>query len=661
MKKIFSIIAVAAGVIGLTACSDFLDQTSPSEMSTETVYSSPYYTSLRVNKLYGEMGQDRTYSQDLAIVWVMNSDCELVDGLGTNATNTSSERGNMNYNVDPGWSRYSSVWDCLYEMVEDANLVIEGIRENGGLESETSSTREAFEGYLGEALTIRALVYFDLVRYFGDVPLKLESSQSDLSNAYLGKTDRDVIMDTLMNDLEEAIEYLPWAGEDADYTTEHVTKGYAHGLLAQMAMTRAGWAIREEAKSGYETGDNSCDEQISDDTYPTQRPSASERKELYERALEHWTAIIENGTHRLNPSFENEWYLINQLTLDETYYENLFEMPMGLSVTGELGYTVGVRMNGVTTDYGYSNSSGKMKLTAPLLYSYSENDLRRDITCAHFQITEGTSGTIEEMLTNAPFGIYVGKWDCRKMTDEWLSQNLAASAKHMTGINPVKMRYSQVLLYYAECMNELAGGPDANYTGDAGLTAREALALVHNRAFESSSDEGAQDYIDAIASDQDEFFDALVQENQWEFAGEGIRKFDLIRWNLLYAKTVEFKATYLQQLADGTYQETVYFNYTDDTQKQIDVSSITWYGVPEGKSTSDYDGSANSFGKASLTSGTDTQVDTNLPSISGGLVGTITEVGKVGEGLTVKNRYIFPIGSTTISASNGMLSNSYGY
>lgn len=661
MKKIFSIIAVAAGVACLTACSDFLDETSPSEMSTEVVYSSPYYTSLRVNKLYGEMGQDRTYSQDLTIVWVMNSDCELVDGLGSTATNTSSERGNMNYNIDPGWSRYSSVWDCLYEMVEDANLIIEGIRNNGGLESETSSTRTAFEGYLGEALTIRALVYFDLVRYFGDVPLKLEASQSDLSNAYLGKTDRDVIMDTLMYDLEEAIELLPWAGEDADYTTEHVTKGYAHALLAQIAMTRAGWAIREASKAGYETGDNSCDEQISDDTYPTQRPGETERTQLYKRALEHWTAIIENGTHRLNPSFENEWYLINQLTLDQTYYENLFEMPMGLSVTGELGYTVGVRMNGITTDYGYGNSTGKMKLTAPLLYSYSENDLRRDITCAHFQIAEGTNGTAEEMLSNAPFGIYVGKWDCRKMTDEWLSQNLAASAKHMTGINPVKMRYSQVLLYYAECLNELAGGPDANYEGDAGLTAREALAQVHNRAFSSSSDAGAQDYIDAIASDKDEFFDALVQENQWEFAGEGIRKFDLIRWNLLYAKTIDFKATYLEQLADGTYQETVYFNYTDDTQKQIDVSSITWYGLPDDKKESDYDGSASSFGKSSLTSGTDTQVDTNLPSISGGLVGTITERGQVGAGLTVKNRYILPIGTTTISASNGMLSNSYGY
>lgn len=133
---------------------------------------------------------------------------------------------------------------------------------------------------------MRAMVYFDLVRTFGDVPLKLESSKSDLSNAYMAKTDRDEVLDTLMNNLDEAIEYLPWADKVTGYTTEHTTKGYAHGLLAQIAMTRAGYVIREKAKDGYETAS------YSDATYPTQRPGAAERKALFERALSHWTALI---------------------------------------------------------------------------------------------------------------------------------------------------------------------------------------------------------------------------------------------------------------------------------------------------------------------------------------------------------------------------------
>ena len=324
---------------------------------------------------------------------------------------------------------------------------------------------------------------------------------------------------------------------------------------------------------------------------------------------------------------------------------------MGRNVTGELGYTVGVRLNGVTTEYGYSNSTGKLKLTAPLLYSYDKKDLRRDVTVAPFEIKQDGNKTIESMLGNAPFGLYCAKWDPRKMSSEWLSENLTATAKHMTGINPVKMRYSQVLLYYAEVLNELAG-PQGSYTGDAGITAFNALAQVHSRAFESESD--ANVFLNSITMTKEGFRDAIMQENAWEFAGEGYRKWDLIRWGKLYDKINEFKQTYLAELADGTYQEKVYYNYTDDAKTKLDISSVTWYGIPTGSTEADYDANTDSFGK-SVDKGdgkSDTQRDVNLPSISSGLVG---------DNVTVKNRYIMPIASTTISASNGHLYNSYGY
>lgn len=642
MNKIFSATLFAAGLMGIASCSDFLDQKAESEIDGNDTYTSTYYTGLRINKIYGGLTTDRTYSQDLAIVWNLNSDIELVDGLGDDAQNTSSERGNMNYNMNPGWSKIADVWDDIYEVIEDANDAIEGI-QSSSLLTAGGSDQTTMEQYLGEALTLRALCYFDLVRIFGDVPMKFESSKSDLSNAYLYKTDRDIIMDSLMNQLDRAIELLPWAGENS-YTTEHVTKGYAHGLLAQIAMTRAGYAIREQAKEGY------VNASVSDATYPTQRPDDATRTALYERALKHLVSVIDSGPHKLNPSFENQWYLINQLTLDQTYYENLFELPMGLNVTGELGYTVGVRLNGVTSDYGYGNSTGKLKLTAPLLYSYDSEDLRRDITISPIQISEEKNKTIETMLGNAPFGLYCGKWDARKMNSTWLSQNLAATAKHMTGINPVLMRYSQILLFYAECMNELNNGATGTVGGAQSVTnALEALRLVHNRAFTDAA--YANSYVDALPTDKDGFFDAIVQENAWEFAGEGYRKWDLIRWGILVDKINEFKTNYLTTLQSSGYPEKLYFNYTDATQKHIDLSSITWYGIPAGKTEADYDDSADGFGK-DATKETNKQVVTNLPSISSGLVG---------DSVAVKNRYIMPLASTTVSASNGHLSNSYGY
>ena len=79
-------------------------------------------------------------------------------------------------------------------------------------------------------------------------------------------------------------------------------------------------------------------------------------------------------------------------------------------------------------------------------------------------------------------------------------------------------------------MNELAG-PDGTYTGDAGMTARQALAEVHNRAFDDN--EKANVFLNKISGNKEDFFNAIVEENAWELAGEGARKWDLIRWNLL--------------------------------------------------------------------------------------------------------------------------------
>lgn len=651
MKNIAKILFLAASLFSITSCSDFLDQTAPSEQSGENVFESTFFTELAVNKLYGLMTQDATYSRDIPIVLSTNSDCELVDGLGTDASNTTHERGAMNYNVSPGWSKLANVWDAMYSIIENANLIVEGINESS-LITAGGSDQRTMERFKGEALTIRAMAYFDLIRLFGDIPYKSKSSNPDLSNVYIGKIDRDIIMDELIKDLESAATLLPWAGEISSYTTERVTKGYAHSLLANIALTRAGWNIREHAKEGYISA-----EQNSDPVYPTQRCDNATRTQMYELALKHLAIVIDNNTHQLNPSFSNEWYLVNQRQLDETYHENIFEIPMGLGVSGELGYTVGVRISGSSTLYGeQGNSSGKLKVTAPYFWSFRDGDQRRDITCCNLQLKTESNVLKEKMLGNTPFAIYCGKWDIRQMNEGWRQVAIATGkAKWMTGINCIRMRYPQVLLMYAETLNELANGPDGTYTGAATSigTARKALELVHTRAFADANKSDAKNYIDAI-SGKDAFFNAIVDENAWELAGEGFRKYDLIRWNLLADKIRKFKSDYESQLYSSTnsYPEKVYFNYTDNTKTAIDVSSITWHGLPSGKNSGDYDDSNNFWGKERTDNKGQAQLTVNLPSISSGLVG---------DNVPVVNRYLLPIASTTISASNGMLHNSYGF
>jgi hypothetical protein len=634
MKKIFKSFAIVGiGAIILTSCSDFLDQTSPSEMTGDAVFNSTTYTQQALNKVYAGLTKDETYVQSVPIHFGMNSDIELVDGLGATNSNSNNERGTCNYNPQLSWSKLNNNWKGMYEAIENANIVVEGI-EGSTLIAEGNASRSKMLMFKGEALTLRAMLYLDLIRTYGDVPMKFETTNTDGSNIYLGKTDRDVIMERLITDLEEAIGYLPWAGTSG-YTTEKMTKGFAHGLLARIAMTYAGYSIRESSKSGYENMPD-CDA-----TYPTQRPGTEKRRELYTLAVKHLDAIIASGYHKLNPSYENEWYLLNQLTLDQTYQENLYEVAHGVSFSGEMGYTIGVRINGKTTYYGAKgNSSGKVKVTAPFFWSFNKNDQRRDLTFANFDIREGDNGnTIETMQGNSPFGIYLAKWDPRKMTDKWLNAARASADKVATGINNVIMRYSDVLLLYAEVLNELQGADAVGPT--CGLSARKAFEEVRSRAFAETHKAEAISYVNSLSSG-DEFFNALVDERAWEFAGEAIRKWDLIRWGLLSQKIEEAKAAYKELIKVAP--KKLYYKMKADKPGEIDPESICWYEEPQ--VTTDYK-SVNFWGSENEETGSN--VVDNLPYISAGL------------NTPVINRHVFPIGATTISDSNGTLQNSYGF
>ncbi len=643
-KNIFKALLISGLVLGATSCSDFLDQTSPSEHTPDAIASSPYYTSLVLNKVYGELTEEGLYGQLMAITLGANSDIELVDGQDASTTaQSNSERGVCNFNMVAGsWSKIQTTWDKLYEGIEYSNNVIELVNNFDTQSSgETKSNINLMHRYRAEAMTVRALLYLDLVRNFGDVPLKLEGTKTDLSNIYVGKTDRDEIMDSMIVQLEKAIPDLCWAGENS-YTTERITKGYAHGLLAQIALQRAGWAIREKAKDGYETAAEN-----SDPTYPTQRPGAAERTKYYQLAQTHLNELIGKGLHQLNPSYENEWYLINQRTLDKKYYENLFEVALGLNKSGEMGYTIGVRVNGVTSRYGKKgNSTGKIKMTAPLFWSYDHKDQRRDVTCAPYTLKE-TDGVLTEAFDkNSPFGIYCGKWDFRKMNEEWRKAALASSDKVCTGINFVTLRYSQVLLMYAEVMNELNGNPDATTGGVNGLSARDALGMVHERAFADTDKAEAKAYVNGIASDHDAFFNAIVDENAWEFAGECVRKYELERWNLLSKKIDQFKADYKAQISE--YPAKLYYKTIKTaTDVKIDMNSVCWYAEPE-----------NTTGYESVTWWGDEASEKNTQKSN--LVGKLPYISSY-LNTTVKNRYLLPIATSSIADSQGKLSNSYGY
>lgn len=711
MKNIKFLAVLMIGGLALTSCNDFLDQQPKTSYTASEIFNSEATTERYMESIYSTLTGD-LYSSQLPILFGVNSDVELIDGLGANA-DAANERGYMNYNTSNAkeWTTNDRLYGNLYQVIGDCNAVIEGINAS------SIKDRPTMQVFLGEAYAIRATMYMELTRIYGDVPAVLETAREDLSNVYVGKSDRDYILDEMMKDLEKAEVLLATSTKSADYPS----KWYAKALYAQIALQRCGYAIREPqrnqpyANQGYfdivdgitypyqnASSDADARKKISDATYPTMRCSNELRIKYYQKAITKLNEIIQSGNFEVAADFADYWHqmTIRNSGADVCKKENLFEIPMKIAESGELGYTIGVRLNwdeGTSVrPYGGRNSSGKVKVTAALLYSYDPADTRRDVTCSLIEVKDSTvvEGGVtashiarEKTIGDNPFALYVGKWDARYLYENdpvWRSQNENANAKQPYGIHVVRMRYPQVLLYYAEMYNELENS--GNLPSGLTKTAIDAINEVHKAACGGAT---------VAATTYADICQAIEDENKWEFAGEGFRKWDLVRWNLLVYNTLLAKDMYIRQMATS-YQTNLAHDVTYKVIPGTDylVGSDAWkayrYTIfsnfdlfgDGGRQT----GTDSSFGKTyddlAKKDKDPTKVikntDTNLPSISSGLVGSdalytsqahvkvnaskyIGKYASLAPASGVLNRYIFPIPKNVLSSSNNAITNSYGY
>ena len=106
--------------------------------------------------------------------------------------NNSSENADDNYDlvkynakpINDQMNTTNNAWAKMYEGIERANMCIRGLRSFGNTESDADMGH-----LLGEALTLRAIYYADLVKTWGDVPMRFEPITTE--TLYLPKTSRD--------------------------------------------------------------------------------------------------------------------------------------------------------------------------------------------------------------------------------------------------------------------------------------------------------------------------------------------------------------------------------------------------------------------------------------------------------------------------------------
>ena len=109
----------------LSSCSDFLDQKSPSDTDASNVWQSTYYTKNVLNKAYGLLCEDYTYSQVLCYTFMTNSDVEFANAYGeSNAKAEGKGRDLNNYYADndASFAKSRDAWDHLYESIVSMTL-----------------------------------------------------------------------------------------------------------------------------------------------------------------------------------------------------------------------------------------------------------------------------------------------------------------------------------------------------------------------------------------------------------------------------------------------------------------------------------------------------------------------------------------------------------
>lgn len=592
MKKLIYIIClVAAGMF--TSCDSYLDAPTKSSLDASVIFSTPDLAKGAVDGIKVSFAETNSYRGRFIPWYGMNTDIEWYNSSDTPGANAEL----VNYGATPSNSNMNTTdnaWAKMYEGIERANICIQGLRQYGNPQAGTELGQ-----FLGEALTLRAVYYSDLLKAWGDVVARFDPISTQ--TLYLGKTSRDEIYKQLIADLGEAENLVGWPGESSlTADVEHVNKAFVKGLRARLCLAASGY-------SQYPDGiRRSNDPELSVAT-------------MYALALQECQDVISSATCKLEPSFANVFKKNCQDNI-AAGGESLWEIPFSQG-RGRVLFTFAVKHNSVDQFTGQARG-GQAGPTPTLFYDYDLKDTRRDITCVPYDWAKAVNGTAkQELLT-------LKQWQFGKYRYEWMNRYVTST--NDDGVNKIYMRYAEVILMAAEAANEITGPS----------TAAPYLKMIRQRAFAQSDWSTKVDaYVNALNT-KEAMFNAIVDESKFEFSGEMLRKQELIRWNLLKTKLDEVKTKmYALRGRTGEYADVpakIYYRYASDGV------SLEFYGFNRGETddkSAEYDYNTTYVDPSKLL---DTKIETIYAK-------------------NPDQWQFWPIWQVFLDSSNGKLTNDYGY
>lgn len=461
MKSLKNIFLVCTGAWALSACSgDFLDVTPKGQLTDGIYFAEEERINDAVSQIYSCLNW-RFYRLG-GMYFATHEVCSDDYVVGSFADFTAIQNFEYlanNYMLE----RY---WDRWYQYLNDCNVVTDLVK---GKTSDVAVKAEA------QARFFRAYHYFDMVRVFGEVPLR--DHVPSVSECDIPKSPEEDIYKQIINDLEFAINNLPTHAEWGEAGNGRIGKETAEGMLSLVYLTR----------------------------------------QDYTNALKYAESVISSRAFSLYPDYRNLFAPWNNYSS-----ENM--MPGHYTYQNIAGRNRNpfVEYQGIPCTEGYGSAC--LLPSKNMVDAYEEGDPRKDASIfTKGDKIEGLAEAGKTITWKSDYNdrIYANRkviWDYDK--NGWNYAGWPNGDFFSQELNLSFLRYAEILLVAAEAANEL--GDDVKSLG--------YLEQIRYRARGNKSYADAGILPQVTVTDKNELRHIIWNERRVELAFEGRRWFDLVRY-----------------------------------------------------------------------------------------------------------------------------------
>lgn len=567
--------------MGMSSCNDFLETSSPSITDRESVFSDEESARSALLNAYETLRQNQSL-HSVGFFWtpVWGSDIEdaqdsYSDGSPGCQEKTFYPGGTSNYSINSGEG--TEVFGNCYKTIAICNSLIASFEALPDFNTIMTGEPNNLSDIYGQAIALRATMYYELIKWYGDVPHALVAGESAQ-----GLASRYAIYDYHTQKLMEVEPHMYRPGEGST-RADVMNRSYVQGLIARIALYNGGYSTRR-TDLGNDFYVDGNDKVLSFDDWSVEKNGAiygrrSDWKEVFKAALPYVKSFVDNHgsitLHITDPRGTAEQgggnpfqYTFEQMHADDGYTladEAVYEIPFQIKGGAQRPAYIGRPSSG-GNGQAPCIACGQDRVQAHFYYGwYAPDDLRRDASCT----VTGSKGNGTELMQS--FNRSAWGAGCGPGTNKWDWNRYAAPDTRAYGnssMNVSYMRISDVYLMYAELLAA---------TGDEG-TAKSMLATVHNRAFRDGKDKNFDKYI----SDCGSVYDAIIKERALEFVGEGVRRFDLIRTGKLPKACVDDRKI-MTAVLDGV-RDNGYYTFDNGNQ----IPAYVWTKMVDAKTKYGY-------------------------------------------------------------------------